>query len=659
MKMFLNVVMVICFLNQIPVCAQKAISLSSPNGNINFKFRSGKTSPAYDINFKGKPVIVQSPMSLSFDEGEFKSNLQMLPPLYREADEKYVLTVGKTKAVNEHFKEVIIPLKQTTKPYRQVNIVVRIFNDGVAFRYAFPQQLSSTSIVITDELTSFNFVGNPVVRNLFLPDYTSSHEGFYSTLPMSEIKEDVLMDMPALFKLPGKVYVGITEAALLDYAGMYLVKHEGIITSRLSPWPGQTLIKVKATLPHVSPWRVLMISDRIGALIESNLLTNLNETCKIADVSWIKPGKSTFPWWNGNVVPDTINAPGNNFVTNQYYIDFCSRNGLEYHSVVEYGLHQWYMDDGVGFAPGPHSDVTTPVPGLDMKQLCDYAKTKGVGVRVWVHWAALYPKLDSAFAIFEQWGLKGMMVDFMDRDDQQMVNIQTEILEKAAKHHLHIQFHGAYKSTGLSRTYPNEFTREGTLNYETNKWNKEGLSPDHDIMMPFTRMLAGSTDYHLGGFRAVTKEKFVTQYTRPLMVGTRCHMLAMYVVLENYQGMVCDYPDAYEGQPGFEFIKQVPTIWDETKVLDAKVGEYILIARRKNNNWFVGAITNSEERKIPVNLNFLEEGSYAAEIYSDAPDVITNPNLLSKRIKDVSAKEQLTLNMASGGGAVIRLIKKM
>ena len=659
MKMFLNVVMVICFLNQIPVCGQKAISLSSPNGNINFKFRSGKTSPAYDINFKGKPVIVQSPLSLSFDEGEFKSNLQMLPPLYREADEKYVLTVGKTKAVNEHFKEVIIPLKQTTKPYRQVNIVVRIFNDGVAFRYTFPQQSSSTSLVLTDELTTFNFVGNPVVRNLFLPNYTSSHEGFYSTLPMSEIKEDVLMDMPALFELPGKVYVGITEAALLDYAGMYLVKHEGIITSRLSPWPGQTLIKVKATLPHVSPWRVLMISDRIGALIESNLLTNLNETCKIEDVSWIKPGKSTFPWWNGNVVPDTINAPGNNFVTNQYYIDFCSRNGLEYHSVVEYGLHQWYMDDGVGFAPGPHADVTTPVPGLDMKEICDYAKTKGVGIRVWVHWAALYPKLDSAFAIFEQWGLKGMMVDFMDRDDQQMVNIQTEILEKAAKHHLHIQFHGAYKPTGLSRTYPNEFTREGTLNYETNKWNKEGLSPDHDIMMPFTRMLAGSTDYHLGGFRAVTKEKFVTQYTRPLMVGTRCHMLAMYVVLENYQGMVCDYPDAYEGQPGFEFIKQVPSIWDETKVLDAKVGEYILIARRKNNNWFVGAITNSEERKIPVNLNFLEEGSYAAEIYSDAPDVITNPNLLSKRIKDVSAKEQLTLNMASGGGAVIRLIKKM
>ncbi len=659
MKTFICVVIVVWVFNQIDVYGQKNISLTSPDGNISFLFRLEKNSPAYSLKFKGKPVIVNSPLSLSFDDGNFKTNLQMLSPVYRDADEKYELSVGKTKAVNEHFKEVVIPLKQTIQPYRQVNVVVRIFNDGVAFRYVFPQQSNYTSIVLTDELTTFNFAGNPVVRNLFLPNYTSSHEGIYSTLPLSEIKENVLMDMPSLFELPGKVYVGITEAALLDYAGMYLVKQGGIITSRLSPWPNQTLIKVKATLPHVSPWRVLMISDRIGALIESNLLTNLNEPCKIEDISWIKPGKSTFPWWNGNVVPDTINAPGNNFVTNQYYIDFCARNSLEYHSVVEYGLHQWYMDDGVGFAPGPHSDVTTPVPGLDMKQICDYAKEKGVGIRVWVHWAALYPKLDTAFALFEKWGLKGMMVDFMDRDDQQMVNIQTEILQKAAKHHLHIQFHGAYKPTGLSRTYPNEFTREGTLNYETNKWNKGGLSPDHDIMMPFTRMLAGSTDYHLGGFRAVPEEKFITQYTRPLMIGTRCHMLAMYVVLENYQGMVCDYPDAYEGQPGFEFIKQVPTVWDETKVLDAKVGEYILIARRKNNTWFVGAITNSEERQIPVNLNFLEEGSYEAEIYSDALDVTTNPNHLSKILKDVSAKNQLIVNIASGGGAVIRLIKKM
>src|SRR5450432_108333 len=207
--------------------------------------------------------------------------------------------------------------------------------------------------------------------------------------------------------------------------------------------------------------------------------------------------------------------------------------------------------------PGPNSNVLKPMPGLDMKQVCDYAHSKGIGIRVWVHWAALYPKLDSAFTLFEQWGISGMMIDFLNRDDQEMVNIQTEMLQKAAVHHLHIQFHGAYKPTGVNRTYPNEFTREGTLNYEADKWNDHGISPDHDINMPFTRMLAGSTDYHLGGFRAVPEKQFKAQYTKPLVLGTRCHMLAMYVVLENGLPMVADYPAAYEGEPGFEFIREV------------------------------------------------------------------------------------------------------
>jgi alpha-glucosidase len=419
--------------------------------------------------------------------------------------------------------------------------------------------------------------------------------------------------------------------------------------------PNQTAIKLKADLPHKTPWRVLMISDRIGAFIESNILTTLNEPSKIKDLSWIKPGKCTFPWWNGNVVPDTLNAPGNNFVTNQYYIDFCARNGLDYHSVVEYGLHQWYTDDGIGFQPGLHPDVTKPVPGLDMKEICDYAKSKGVGIRVWVHFYALYPKLDTAFAIFEKWGLDGMMVDFMDRDDQEMVKMQEEILQKAAAHHLHIQFHGAYKPTGLSRTYPNEFTREGTRNYEVDKWDNQGISPDHNITMPFTRGIAGATDCHLGGFRAVPQNQFCAQYTRPLVLGTRCHMLAMYVVLENNLAMVCDYPEAYEGQPGFEFIKEVPTTWGETKVIDAKVNEFITIARRKGENWYIGTITNHNARDIIVSLSFLAEGNYTATIYTDAADTGTNPNHLNKAAKSVSNKDVLQLHIEPGGGDVMQI----
>lgn len=646
--------LIICF----SANAQRSVQLTSPDGNIVYSFRLVNKKPLYSVTYKKKIIIDYSSLSLQFDDGLFGNEIKMGKPAFREAVEGYELITGKTRNVHSSFKEVVLPLTEESPTGMLINLVVRIFNDGLAFRYQMPSQNNKSVYTLLDENTTFHLAGNPVIHGLLLPSYTSSHEGFYTTTSFSDLKADTLMDMPALFEFPSGIYMAITEAALRNYAGMYLTKHDDILTCKLSPLPHQPAIKVKASLPHQSPWRVMMISDRIGALIESNILTSLNEPCRLKDVSWLRPGKTTFPWWNGNVVPDTINAPGNNFVTNKYYIDFCARNGLEYHSVVEYGLHQWYTDDGVNFQPGPHPDVTKPVPGLDMKEICDYANKFGVDVRVWVHWAALYPKLDTAFAVFEQWGLKGMMVDFMDRDDQEMVNIQEDILQKAAAHHLHIQFHGAYKPTGMNRTYPNEFTREGTLNYETNKWNETGLSPDHDIMIPFTRMLAGSTDYHLGGFRAVPPSKFRTQYTKPLMIGTRCHMLAMYVVLENYLGMVCDYPEAYEGQAGFEFIKAVPTTWDETKVLDAKVGEYIVIARRKANDWYIGAITNNKEREIKVDLGFLPDGNYSADIFADAGDDDVNPNDLVRQSKPVSKKDTLQMKLAQGGGFAIQLIKQ-
>lgn len=658
MYTFSRFLLLVVLLLNFQLQAQKKIQLNSPNKNVVFSFELSDKLMIYSLSYKGQAIIENSPLNMVFDNGVFGKNLRLSKPIIKDTTEVYELFVGKTKHVQAHYKELILPLSETMAPFRRINIVVRAFDDGLAFRYEFPKQANWTNITLLDENTSFNLQGNPTAHTLFLPNYNSSHEGDYTTITLNEIKQDTLMEMPTLFEFKQKVFLAITEASLLDYAGMYLSKKNGILTGVLSPLPKQAGVKVKAILPHKSPWRVLMVSDRIGELIESNILTSLSEPCRINDLSWLKPGKTTFPWWNGNVVPDTLNAPGNNFITAQYYIDFCARNNIQYHSVVEYGLHQWYTDDGVGFQPGPNADVTKPVPGLDMKQICDYAKSKGVGVRVWVQWAALYPKLEEAFAIFEKWGLSGMMVDFMDRDDQEMVNIQTEILEKAAKHHLHIQFHGAYKPTGLNRTYPNEFNREGTKNYEVDKWDNKGVSPDHDIDIPFTRMLAGSTDYHLGGFRAATKKTYRQQYTKPLVLGTRCHMLGMYVVLENYLQMVCDFPDAYEGQPGFEFIKKIPTTWDETKVLDAQLNKYIVIARKNGNSWYVGAINNTEARELPISFGFLNDGKYKAEIYTDANDIDTNPNSLSKITKMISNTDLLTLKIASGGGFVIHLEKE-
>ncbi len=654
-----NIFLFIFCLYCLPVLAKNKYTLASPNGNLVYSIGANQNLIYYGINYKGTTVIQNSSVSLRFKEGDFADNVKIAGAVFTEGTESYTLVTGKASRVNDHYKQVVISIQQIKAPFLQLLLVVRAFDDGIAFQYQLPQWENYSSFHLLQENTTFNIPANPLVRALVLPNYTTSHEGVYSKVPLTDLWADTLMDIPALFEFKDKIYMSITEAALADYAGMYLSKQKNSTTlvSKLSPWPTDTSIKVSASLPHKSPWRVLLISDRIGALIESNILTSLNEPCKIENTSWIKPGKTTFPWWNGNVLPDTINAPGNNFVTAQYYIDFCARNKLEYHSVVEYGLHQWYVDDGSNFQPGPNADVTKPVPGLNMKEICDYAKSKGVGVRVWVHWAALYPKLDKAFALFEEWGLGGMMVDFMDRDDQQMVNIQNEILEKAAKHKLHIQFHGAYRPTGMHRTWPNEFTREGTLNYEANKWASY-VTPDMDIDIPFTRMLGGSTDYHLGGFRAVPEREIKPNYTRPLMLGTRCHMLAMYVVLENYLQMVCDYPEAYEGQPGFEFIKEIPTTWDETKVLDAKPGEYIVIARKKEGNWYIGAITNSKARNISLAFQFLGEEKFSATLFSDAEDVGTNPDHLTKQVMTLDKNSTIIVKLSGGGGTVLQLIKK-
>lgn len=646
----------LCFLLAFSSIAQSPVRLASPDGRVVFSLKLTEAAPVYRVTLAGKPLVDDSPLQLLFAEtGPFGPKLTMEKPRLRTVDESYDLLVGKAKTVRNHCQEATIPLVEKTGAKRQVNLVVRAYDDGVAFRYEFPKQVNWTSFTLLDEQTTFRLAGNPTALTLFRRDFLTSHEGYYDKLPVNTIKPDTLMDLPTLFNYGDQTCVAITEAALSDYAGMYLIKTNGNLVSRLSPLPNSKGA-VKATLPHKSPWRVLLIGDRVGTLIESNILTSLNEPTKLKDLSWLKPGKSTFPWWNGNVLPDTNFAPGNNVETAKYYIDFCADNHIEYHSVVEYGLHEWYVSDGTNFQPGPHTDAAKPVPGLDMQAICDYGKKRGVGIRVWVHWQALYGRLDTIFAQYETWGLSGLMCDFMDRDDQEMVNWQELVLQKAAEHKLHIQFHGAYKPTGMHRTYPNEFTREGTLNYENMKWN-DLVTPDHDIDIPFTRMLAGSTDYHLGGFRAVPSSTFKAQHTRPLMLGTRCHQLGMYVVLENYQGMVCDYPQAYLGQPGFDFLQRVPTIWDETRVPAAQISQYISIARRKENDWYVGTINNSTARTISVPLTFLPDGQYEATIYADAPDVAQQPNHLIQQTKTVSRTDVLSLQVAAGGGHAMWLRK--
>jgi len=655
-KLLLIIVLSVFFSS---VKAQKKIKLASPNGEIVLLFSLTKNAPEYSVSYKGKTLVANSTLGLAFkDDQNFEGGLKMLNPEFKNTEEKYDLVVGKTKSVRDQVNELTIPLVEKEGRKRRINLCFKAFNDGLAFRYEFPSQRNWTSYTLVNENSTFNIVGNPTVKALFWGDTNNSHEGYYQTLPYNELKVDTLLDMPALFDFSGKAYMAITEANLRDYAGMYLTKANGVLRSYLSPLLGQQEIKVKAIVPHQTPWRVLMIADKMGTLIESNILTSLNDPTQFKDLSWIKPGKTTFKWWNGDITPDTTFTPGINFNTEKYYIDFCAQNNIEYHSVIGYGGYPWYKSNQTGYSVVDSGvDLTASVPTLDMQKVCDYAKSKGVGIHVWVHWKALYPQIDKAFDQFEKWGIKGMMVDFLNRDDQEMVNIQEEILQKAAEHHLFVQFHGAYKPTGLSRTYPNEFTREAALNYEINKAKAVAISPEHDLDVAFTRSLAGPTDYHLGGFRATNLEDFKPQRTKPLVVGTRAHMLAMYVILESYLNMVADYPQAYEGQQGFEFLKKIPTTWDETKVTNAQIDEYITIARRKGQDWFVGTINNSKARNIEVFFDFLPAGNYEAVIFADAEDIISDPNQLDIKNLTINPSAKIKIRLAAGGGNAIILRK--
>lgn len=643
--------------------AQVMHTLHSPDGKIRFSLRLTDSCPTYSVWYANTPLIVASPLTLVFRESGNGANGSVFGPrlkiafnpIYRESHDEYKLPIGKNSSVNDRFNEYNIALEEPGTRHHRANLVIRLYNDGIAFHWLFPEQPNWKSYELLAENTGFRLAGDPLVQASFLPNYTSSHEGRYTRLPLSAVKDDSLMDTPVFIEFPNNIYMAITEARLVDHAGMYLVKDHGLLRSELSPLPGDT-IRVKATLPHRTPWRVLFIGPRPGAFLESNLLTDLNDSCAIKDISWLHPGKTDFHWWNGDIVPDTTFPPGINFETNQYYIDFCARNHIDYHTVIGYGGIAWYTNDGDSYQPGPHSDPSQPIPGLDMKKICDYAASKGVGVRVWVHWQALWPHIDETFKKFESWGVKGMMVDFLNRDDQQMVNIQTTILRKAAEHHLHIQFHGAYKPTGLNRTWPNELTREGTLNYENDKWGNP-ITPDDDINVVFNRLIAGSTDYHLGGFRAITPEKYVAHYTHPLVLATRCHMLAMYIILENYLPMVADDPAAYEDAPGFDFIKSVPSTWDETRVPFAIPARWVAIARRNKDSWWIGAINGSTPHDTTISLNFLPPGKYEATIYSDAPDVTTDPNDLTRTTRIVQPTDSIHLSLTNGGGFAARLQK--
>lgn len=632
------------------------LRLTSPDQNLKLEFSLGDATALsgiaqYSVSYRGQPLISPSSLNCKMRQGGALSDLRIIRSDEHDADATYTMFPGKASTARDQYRELNVQLEEQRGLKRRVNLVFRAYNDGVAFRYHFPQQPGLSELELVDEYSTFAFAPSAMAYALPLPTFTTPYEAYYRKVALSDIPADPLIGLPLLLECLPHVYVAITEAALVDYAGMYVSAAPGsknTLISRLSPRTDDPWLKVRFSLPHVSPWRVVMVADTPGKLIESNLISNLNKPSAIADTSWIKPGKTTFPWWNGYEVGDVGFKGAQNTQTHKHYIDFCAEAGIPYHSLDGLDNIAWY---GGPIVPYRGADLTKSLPEIDLAELIAYAKQKGVRLRFWMSSAAARAQMHKAFPVYEQWGIEGVMVDFFERDDQDAIRFVEDLLQLAAKHHLTVTLHNIAKPTGLSRTYPHLLTLESVLNEEYNKWDPKGSTPEHEVTIPFTRMLAGPMDYHSGSFHNVAPKDFKVRNIAPMTMGTRARELARYVVYEGCLPMMVDYPAAYRGQPGLDFVVRVPTTWDETKVIGGEIGQYITIARRSGRTWYVGSMSNAAARELRIPLQFLGAGNFNTTIYSDDP---TDPAKVNIDRRKYAASEAVTAVLSSAGGHVLQ-----
>lgn len=631
-------------------------SLSSPDKRLSIIFETIKDKQVsesgeqlvYSVTYNNQALVDRSALSLNLDnQRPLGEDVKIVSTERSSLDQSYELIAGKTNFVNDKCNILTIQLRENGSSARKLTIEARAYNDAVAFRYIVPKQSDIEEFRLIGERTEFKMSKDAITYAQILPNFVHSYESEYVKLPVTafshvgSVVNDPMIGLPLLMEVPGVAWVAINEADLQNYSSMYL-------TTLSKGWSGHWLeaflapqfenssVCVTGSLPLTSPWRVLQVGNYPGVLIESNILTNLNDENVIEDTSWIKPGKAAWNWWNGSIGAEGVR----DFSTEgmKYYIDFAAESGLE-HFVIDAG---WAAKD----------DITKMNGRVDIPLLVEYAKQKNVGIWIWIHYRDAVRQLEEAFPIYEKWGVAGLKIDFIERDDQAGIDFYYRAAKKAVEHHLMLDFHGSTKPSGLSRTYPNILGYEAVIGMEVSRGGLRD-NPDCHLILPFTRMLQGFMDYTPGGFNNVTKEEFVARSSKPMVMGTRAHHLAMYVVYESPIQMVSDNPTAYKGQPSFQFIMDVPATWNETKVLNGIPGEYITIARRKGDNWFLGSMTNWNPRQLELPLDFLGAGTYTAEIYTDSQDSDRYPKNVIIEKKTVSKGQKLNIQLSSAGGCAI------
>jgi len=621
------------------------VSVQSPDGTIEVTIR-GNGPLTYSVSVDGKAVLADSRLGLRFKDGvTLGANVRLAKVERNRSVTAWENRLGKRRTVRDRHNELRVSLvEQSGRPFE---IVVRAFDDGFGVRYVLPvaQSAATQGFVLEEELTQFSFPENypcyagenentGTAQNPI--GYIGSQESEYRPMRLGDLPTDQVRMVPLLVRTPA-AWVAIKESDLYDWAGMWVNRAAAAgntaavtLAARLSPRPdGQGL--VRSTFPRHSPWRTFIIARQPGRLIESDLVLNLSSPSAMADTSWIKPGIASWDWWS------QVSRPGT--AAYKDFIQFSADMGWPY-ALLDAG---W----------SSRNSIMQASSSVDMDELLAFAKERGVRLWLWLHWTTV-DRNDAyleAFPLYEKWGIAGVKIDFMNRDDQDMVNWYEKIVKSAAEHHLMVNFHGAFKPTGMIRTYPNQITREGLLGNEYNRWSSR-VTPEHKVTLPFTRMLAGPADFTPGGFLNQQLDQFRFNVRPTQVQGTRCAELALFVCLESPVVNAADHPSHYRDQPGLDFLKIVPTVWDDTRVLDGAVGEHLVMVRRNGGRWFLGALTDRNARDIPVKLDFLSRGPWTLRLWKDAPDSDTVGEHLVTEQRAVTAADVLTLHLARAGGAV-------
>ena len=633
------------------VLAQSTYTLFSPDHRLEVRIHATDRL-SYDVLINGNPLLQNSTLSININHVNLGAQPKVRATKQRSENKEIVCPVPqKSVHIREHYNELRLEMQG------DYAVVFRAFDEGVA--YHFETSLPLTEAKVYAEEVRFNFAGDYHVYYPKEDSFFSHNEREFLDLPLKQITQTTLASLPAVVATNNGTKIAIAESDVEDYPGLWLRgANENSLEAVFPPYPLKEELRknsdrdfqVTEKADYIAttkgartfPWRILCIAEKDADLITNQLIYLLAKPSQVQDTSWIKPGKVAWDWYNANNINGVDFKAGINTETYKYYIDFASRYGIEY-VILDEG---WYK----------LGDLLTVVPEINIEELVAYGKKKNVGIILWVVWKTLDDQFEAAFNQAEKWGVKGLKIDFMQRDDQLVMNFYHKVCREAARRRMLVDFHGAIRPAMMTRTWPNLVNVEGVRGLEQSKWSKYA-NPEHNVTLPFTRMLLGPMDYTPGAMVNSGREKnFAPIFERPMSLGTRVHQLAMYVVYEAPLQMLADSPSHYLREPEMmEFLKRVPTVWDETRVLAAQMGDYVCIARRKGREWYIGGMTDWTSRTLEIDLSFLPAGRYQMATYEDGPNAERMGQDYKLSIKDIDASKKLKIDLASGGGWAARI----